>query len=279
MKHDILFRAFTVSGMALVLTLGACAAGKKQETAQEPVVTHIVTETPVLAIAQPQGVKTVYFNEDLQDASARLNGMQNTLDGLQGDLVNTASAMQRVDAMRQEIAAMHARIAEMQARSGGPAIVQQTTTIAPAPLMSPEPSEPVMLVETTQVSKPVVEAKPAKAPAQIITGENGVQGVRIGVHPDNVRVVLDVVGKTAGYSANVDASEKLLTVDLPNTKWAGQMNATVKNNPLISSWTAQDSGQGSVVVFTLKSDAKISSQSVIKGSAGKPARIVIDLAK
>ena len=271
MKHDMIFRAFTVSGMALVLALGACAAGKKQETTQEPVVTHIVTETPVLALAEPQGIKTVYFNEDLQDAVARLNGMQNTLDRLEGDLVNTASAMQRVDAMRQEIAMMHARIRDMQARAGVPAEMP----LAPTPLIT---HEPVTVVETTQISKPVVEAKPVKAPEQIITGETGVQGVRLGVHGDTVRVVLDVVGKT-GYSANVDGAEKLLTIDLPNTKWAGQMNATVKNNPLISSWTAQESGQGSVVVFTLKSDAKIASQSTLKGTGTKPSRLVIDLAR
>ncbi|HEY8964352.1 MAG TPA: hypothetical protein VIN59_07830, partial [Alphaproteobacteria bacterium] len=255
---------------------------------------------PALALAKTRGLKTnVYFNEELQQNIARLAGMEETLGRLQNDLQGTAMAMQRVEMMRQEIEAMNIRMQALQEKLiyAGPVVnptpvempqtmVVEETIVAPheRPGLQPTPlmgdmADPVEAeMHTAQISQPVVDEKKsdAKAEPKASAGESGVQDVRIGVHADSVRVVLDVGGKDVAYNASVDASEKLLTVELPNTPWKGDRDETLKGNPLIASYTAQDSGKGSIVVFTLKGDTKIASQKTLKGD---PTRLVIDLSR
>jgi hypothetical protein len=301
-----------VSAVGLVLGLAACSSGnddkrladdltppQRMELMPAPNLAPDVKDMPpAIALAQAKGLKTnVYFNEELQQSIARLAGMEETLGRLQNDLQGSAMAMQRVEMLRQEVDAMNVRLQDMQEKLiyAAPTLAPATDDMTAAPVapvesapasdtaMRPTPlmgdmAAPDTAPKTAQISKPVVDEKtPAKAASPVKpAGVDGVADVRIGVHGESVRIVLDVGGKNLGYDASVDSGEKLLTVDLPKTAWKGAKSETLKNNPLIASWTAQDSGDGSVVVFALKSDAKIASQSVLKGN---PARIVIDLAK
>lgn len=277
--------------------------------APPPVAPDVNEMHPALQLAKTRGLKTnVYFNEELQQNIARLAGMEETLSRLQNDLQGTAMAMQRVEMMRQEIEAMNVRMQSLQERLmyAGPVMVpvpadtngmttvvteriieQPANGMRPTPLMGDmaappaNPGEAVITGETTtaQISKPVVDEKKstvtsdAKAP---VSAGAGVNDVRIGVHSDSVRIVLDVDGNALGFSANLDAAEKLLTVELPSTPWKAAKTQTLKGNPLIASYTAESSGKGSVIVFALKADTKVTSQKTIKGS---PSRLVIDLSR
>ncbi len=143
------------------------------------------------------------------------------------------------------------------------------------------------------VAKPVVEAPKPVAKAEApkagttkadetkpapVAGKAGVQGVRVGTHDDTVRVVLDVNGAT-DFTTSLDGGEKILTVELPKTKWAAAETQAAPKNPLIASYTAQASGGGSVALFALKGDTKIVKTHTLKAAGGKPARIIIDLSK
>jgi hypothetical protein len=112
-----------------VLALGACSRGDDDRLAGElappervdvlapPVAPDPSQMHPALQIARSRGLKTnVYFNEELQQAVARLNGMEETLGRLQNDLQGTAMAMQRVEMMRQEIDALNVRFQSLQER-------------------------------------------------------------------------------------------------------------------------------------------------------------------
>ncbi|MBU6234751.1 MAG: hypothetical protein KGQ41_02815 [Alphaproteobacteria bacterium] len=247
---------------------------------------------PALQIARSRGLKTnVYFNEELQQAVARLHGMEETLGRLQSDLQGTAMAMQRVEMMRQEVEALNIKIQGIQERLlyAGPALapapaaeaVVTETVTTPAP--ETVAGDTVMPEKTAsgQISKPVVDEAPAKkadkAAAPAPKGD-GVAGVRIGVHPDRVRIVLDVNGPTK-FTSNVDNGEKLLTVELPSTTWSAPKTQAFKGLPVVDSYMAQSEGKGTVVAFTLKGDTKVLDAKTIKGEAGKPSRIVIDLSK
>jgi TolA-binding protein len=265
---------------------------------------------PALQIARSRGLKTnVYFNEELQQAVARLNGMEETLGRLQGDLQGTAMAMQRVEMMRQEIDALNVRFQSIQERlmyagpilapapvpddvamgmaPDGTTTVTTTTTVpgGPADMMIEPLSEnaPTSLTDSmakpaevkTAQMKPVVDEKgAAKAAAPASTGGAGVNDVRFGTHGDTSRIVLDING-ASDFKAELDSAENVLTVILPKTKWSATTTQAVKNNPLITSYSAQPAGDGSVVAFTLKPGTKLVKSAALKA----PTRVMIDLGK
>lgn len=288
-----------------LLGLGACAGQNGNGLKADPAHAEV-------APAPMMGLKNdVFLSGELQDSIARLNGMETTLGRLQSDLQGTSVAMMRIESMRQEIDALNARFRVLQQRlqvTGDVAVPPSittppgtTTTVTvvttdapgtpPTPIMGEmaEPNAapvatPAVAPVEAQISQPVVEAPKVEAkkeepkPVSAAT-KDGVNDVRIGIHDKTVRIVLDVAGKETGYTSDLDGANKLLMVELPKTKWSAQANAALKNNPLIASYAAQPSGDGSVVVFSLKADTKIVSSSTMKAAGGKPARIVIDLAK
>ena len=156
-----------------------------------------------------------------------------------------------------------------------------TTTAAPAgptPLMGDmaAPANTPSATANAQM-KPVVDEKKPAAPAPAAKAKAAAaasDGVRIGTHDDSVRVVLDVSGD-ATFTSNLDTAEKLLTVELPKNKWSGAKSETLSGNPVVASYTAQPSGNGTVLAFTLKGDTKILKTATLKN----PNRVVIDLAK
>jgi len=289
-----------------------------------------------LPIAQAHGLKNnVYFNNELQQANARLRGMQETLGRLQSDLQGTSMAMQRVEIMRQEIESLSARFKTLQVQMAAgevtapdvtPAAVIDTplgttttvTTVTEAVAPAAAPAEEIKgdmatppeaavpapaaveapKAEETkgQVAKPILDEKPAAkktdvrdekktevtpaaaavAPAYAADAK-GVVGVRFGTHPDRTRIVLDVVGD-ATFTTSLDNDEKLLTVEMPKAACAASVDG-FKGNSLVASYTAQASGEGCVVAFVLKAGTKILESKTMKGDAGKPTRLVIDLAK
>lgn len=244
---------------------------------------------PALQIARSKGVKTnVYFNEELQQAVARLQGMEETLGRLQSDLQGTAMAMQRVEMMRQEIEGLNLKMQSLQERMmyAGPMLAPEAM---PVPVSEPVATPPVPVetvtpepaaVKEAQISKPVIEAskpaKPASVPAP--TGD-GVAGVRVGMHPDRVRIVFDVNGKNTKFTTNLDNTEKLLTIEMPKTAWSATKAQAFKGNTVVDSYMAQEQGQGTIVAFTLKNTSKILESKLLKGANGQPSRIVIDLSK
>jgi len=244
---------------------------------------------PALALAKSRGMKTnVYFNEELQQAIARLQGMEETLGRLQNDLQGTAMAMQRVEMMRQEIDALNLRFQSLQERLmyAGPllapesAVVQQqqvvtSETIAPV-VSDATPAGPTPLMgdmvsgESAQISKPVLdEKKAAAAPSAPKAAVPGANAVRIGTHDDYVRIVLDVAKGDPKFTSNLDDAEKVFTVDVPGATFPGGTQKV--SNPLVSSYSVQ----GTTIAFVLKGGTKVLKTSVLKN----PTRIMIDLAK
>lgn len=290
--------------MACSFALSACSGDRDGQLAQDmvppkrvdvlapPMAPDPSDMHPALQIARSRGLKTnVYFNEELQQAVARLHGMEETLGRLQSDLQGTAMAMQRVEMMRQEIEGLNIRIQSLQERLlyAGPVIAAEAPA-QPEPDLSQPAQEvvtpPVSAVSTppaaaqtpTQISKPVVETvAPAKSASPVLTGD-GVAGVRLGTHPDRVRIVLDVNGSTK-FSTHIDNGEKLLTVELPETGWSAAKTQAFKGMPVVDSYMAQGEGKGTIVAFTLKGETKILEMKTLKGSGGRPSRVIIDLAK
>jgi len=127
----------------------------------------------------------------------------------------------------------------------------------------------------TPVAEPVKPVTKAEANAPAAKKEPGVHNVRIGTHDKVVRVVLDVNGSAEGAKSEINNTDHVMTVTLPKTKWATGATQKIANNPVVASYSGLANGEGSVVAFILKGDAKIVSTSTLSN----PTRVVIDIAK
>lgn len=138
----------------------------------------------------------------------------------------------------------------------------------------------------TPVVEPVKATLPpesAAAPSEAIApaasaATSSVRGVRVGEHPDKIRIVLDVSGP-AKFSYDIDNNEKLLIVDLPQSSWPTGATGSFEGNALVSGYTAKPSASGGVTLAVeLKKPAKLTMSSALEPNESYGHRIVFDVA-
>lgn len=145
-----------------------------------------------------------------------------------------------------------------------PEMPQQVTQAA---LLPPEAIAPVM------PSTPPETIAPAAGAAT-----SSVKGVRVGEHPDKVRIVLDVSGP-AKFSYDIDNNEKLLIIDLPQSSWPTGATGSFDGNALVSGYAARPSASGGVTLAVeLKKPAKLTMSSALEPNESYGHRIVFDVA-
>jgi len=105
-----------------------------------------------------------------------------------------------------------------------------------------------------------------------------INNVRVGVHPDKTRLVMDVSDVT-DYRAFILQDPWRLVVDLPSFEWnSGKLSSTTSSGIKEFRHGALQSGISRIVV-DLDQTHIIKSAFHIKRTAGKPPRLVIDIAK
>lgn len=136
----------------------------------------------------------------------------------------------------------------------------------------------------TQTPENLLAAKPvAGTPAAAATPADGkplITAVRAGEHPDMVRIVFDVTQKTA-YRVDLDNTENLLVVEIPDARWQGAASKSFGNMPVLKSWKVDpfNDRKGQIFVVQLKGPTSIAAQGKYPGISGSGERIVIDLKK
>lgn len=108
-----------------------------------------------------------------------------------------------------------------------------------------------------------------------------IQGVRVGEHPDKIRLVLDVSKKTA-WRADLDNNEGLLVVELPDATWNGSaMSDRFGKLPVLRSYRVEpmNNGAGYILIAQLKKNTQIINQAAYPALSGHGKRLVVDLAK
>ncbi len=139
-----------------------------------------------------------------------------------------------------------------------------------------KPAEPVAITQTATlpVATPAIQPQAAAAPPPT----SSVMGVRVGEHPDKVRIVLDV-SAPAKFSSDLDNQEKLLIIDLPQSGWTAGLQGSFSGNPVISGYTARPSAGGGVTLAVeLKKAAKLTMSSALEPNETYGHRIVFDVA-
>lgn len=121
-----------------------------------------------------------------------------------------------------------------------------------------------------------------KGPRPVTNGGSAiVSGIRVGQHPDKVRVVFDVTKKT-DYTVDLDNSENLMVVELPNAKWKTPTKTeSFGKMPVVKSYKVDsfNDGAGNMFILQLKKPTQIIMQGKYPALSGKGERIVIDLKK
>lgn len=216
-----------------------------------------------------------YFAEDIQDPITRIRRVENAVIAIQEDLKAMAPPIQRLVAVENDI----------QELVGQLEILLESEAEPPpySPYTSPGTQAPAPLAETAPAPTPQPQAQPvpsqppaAYTPPASITGP-AVTALRIGEHPDKVRLVLDVSGDTA-YRADLDNMEKILVVELPDADWSAAREKTFGKTPVLQSYRVDSlNGEGSMLIVQLKQSSAITYQSKIDALSGTGKRIVIDL--
>ncbi len=155
-----------------------------------------------------------------------------------------------------------------------PPATDVATAAQPPPQQGPPPrASPV------QTSPPPSPAPAAEQPASAGRGVS-VTGLRLGDHGGTARVVLDVSGKTS-WRRDLDNSENLLVIELPEAGWTTSPAQSFAANPLVASYTAQgmEGGKGTRLILQLKASTSVVNETTIAPDGTNAFRIVLDLKK
>ncbi len=128
--------------------------------------------------------------------------------------------------------------------------------------------------------RPAMPAKPpspSMEPVKNLPSYPAIVRMRIGEHSDKTRIVLDS-SASSKFSYDVDNGEKILLIEVPGTKWETNTQGTFSKTPLLQGYKVQEAGDVSRLVFSLKKPVKVLKTMTLKPNAGKPHRLVIDLA-
>lgn len=125
--------------------------------------------------------------------------------------------------------------------------------------------------------KPATKKPEAKTPV-VKGGPNAVVALRRGEHKDKTRLVLDIKNK-AKINYDLDNNEKLLLVELPGVGWETKDSGSFKDHPLVKSYSAKGSGDGTTLALELKKPVKVLLSSVLGPNSVNPNhRYVLDIA-
>ncbi len=132
-------------------------------------------------------------------------------------------------------------------------------------------------VKAAPAKKVVAHKKKVVKKTPVSGGDLRVVGVRVGVHPGKVRLVMDVSGAPK-FMHDLDNAEKLLLVELPKTGWSAAAVKDFKGSALLKSYSVKTSDDGtSRLAIELKKAVKVGMAKVYEPNAVRGHRIVFDL--
>ena len=154
---------------------------------------------------------------------------------------------------------------------------QQVAAVEPA--AAPISAAP----DATAAHAPETSASVTPASVPTANVQNDASGVfvrnlRFGEHADKTRLVLDTSDQVT-FRYDIDNSEKLLVIEMPQTGWRGSESMDITNSPLVSSYSVvSDNNGGHQLIMQLKEPAQVLWAQALMPGGPQGHRIVIDLA-
>lgn len=220
------------------------------------------------------------FAENISSSDKRFDRLENAVVDMRREFEAVKPAIVRLVAVEEDIQNMVEQLEimakqEQQARSA-PIHREQISTpqnLTPTDLTSPASS----------VVSQVKEPKPAPAPKAYSpqTSSHGptVKNLRTGRHSNKVRLVLDMSSKTP-YNVDLDSSENLLVIELPEAGWSGATSKTFSSKaPLLASYSVEsmNGSNGTRIIIALKKSTAILTKDLLPPGATPNYRMYIDL--
>ncbi len=232
-----------------------------------------------------------YFLEDIDDPITRIQRLENVILAMHRDMQNLAGIKPLskiegseflVDEERQAMTVNAVPVAPV-ALEGKLKLEddEEPISLAPSTLSVAEPQVKYNAsFEMVDASAPPAELKPQAEAVPVEPGTTAITGIRAGAHPDKIRIVLDITGKSS-FKADLDNEEHLLIIEIPEAKWSSSTtSSSFAKMPLLKSYNAEPlNDKGTRVVLQLTQDTAILSQSKYPALSGSGERIVIDLSK
>jgi hypothetical protein len=258
------------------------------------IATTPVTQAPVLqapATIQPQAVQpkdvllplpTDYnpkniFARSLRSDKERLDRLERAMQDLRNEFDSVRPSIRRLMGVEGDIQRL---VNELRTLARDPALTQVRRAPKPAPaavqpqVITRAPTSFVAPTIAPQVIAPKTNFQ-SKSPPPMTSGKPTVFDVRIGEHPGKTRIVLDTNAK-ADFNVDIDNNENIMVVDMPSANWTAASARNFAKAPYISSYKAEQSGNGYLLVLQLKRNVSLASKSDIGGTNGG-RRIVLDI--
>jgi hypothetical protein len=207
------------------------------------------------------------FAEKIKDQDARFDRLENAVMGMRQEFEAVKPAIIRLAAVEED---MQILLKQLEALVQNPPMEAQEIPV-------PQEEAPLAAVMEPVMAAPEKTAPPATAPPQKIVAASSdvaVKNVRVGEREGITRLVIDVSGATE-FKNDLDNSERLLLVEMPQAGWNAAPKATLDKSPLIESWTMQamEDGKGSRLIIRLRKNVVI----VTAAALTAPDRVMIDL--
>jgi N-acetylmuramoyl-L-alanine amidase len=101
-------------------------------------------------------------------------------------------------------------------------------------------------------------------------------GVRLGVHPDKTRIVLDVSARPE-YRLSLLSNPNRLVIILPGIPWADVSARLPAPNGVVQGFAGEPAGTGTQLIVRLATPAEIKAADTLLASDSAPARLFVDL--
>lgn len=177
---------------------------------------------------------------------------------------------ERLNKLRQEMNLLRPAVAELIARKN---LTEDMVKEAEVTKIQETKAPTAPALQT--VKPKVQEVKPPVKKAAY-KGEAKLMDIRTGEHAGKTRLVMDI-GSKASFSYDLDNSEKVLIIELPDVQHDKVLKASLSKSPYISSYLSEATDNGSRVIVQLKQPAKVLAAETLGAISTRSARIYLDI--
>ena len=268
-------------GSAAPEVISSPATAMPKQIAEPMVQPDRIIDVPARPRKQETFNQKNIFAKSLRSDSSRLDRLERAVQDMRDDFNRVEPSIRRLMAIEGDIQNLIGELKRLNSDVNAtlPTMAQQKTSrSAPIPQVAAQKHTSNNTHVTPRAAPKSYSAKKSfvKKSAPPTGGQPVVYDIRVGEHPEKTRIVMDVNSKT-NFSTDVDNSENILVIDLPNTKWSAKTAQNFAKSPFISSFNVENTGSGSLAIFQLKKNARVGYKGDLKGFDGSSRRLVIDI--
>lgn len=242
---------------------------------QSPQVQNLPNGLPALKPLKGVNVDTL-FAENISSTDKRFDRLENAVTDMRREFEAVKPAIVRLVAVEEDIQNMVEQLEAMAAQEQArPAPIYQEQ-LSPGDLATPEAETapaPQAEMEKPEPAKPMSITPP--------TNTNGatVKNLRTGLHSNKVRLVLDMSTKTP-YNIDLDSSENILVIELPEAGWSGATTKTYgTKEPILASYSVEsmNNNKGTRIIIPLKKSSSVLKSALLPPGVTPNYRMYVDL--